>query len=125
MNTANDILQYAESHDIHLRVKGEKLAIDAPKEVLTDEFLSAAKLHKAELLTLIHPQLMALIRQIVKGYQITPNQFLALTTAEDRESILSGQDSIEDLRGYAKSMAEGIRDRRIVFHADGRLLRHN
>ena len=125
MNTAKDIIQYAESHHIQLSINGDQLKVNAPKEALTDEFLSAAKRHKMELLTLIDPKLMVLIRQIVEGYQITPEQFLALTTSEDRASILSGEDSVEDVRGYAKSMAEGSRDRRIVFHADGRLLRHN
>ena len=125
MNTAREILAYAKQHNICLEVENGKLIADAPDSNLTEEFLSSAKRHKAELLTLIDPKLMVLIRQIVKGYQITPEQFLILTTTKDRESILSGEDSIEDLRGYAKSLAEGLRDRRIAFHEDGRLKRHN
>ena len=57
MNTARDILSYAQSHDIRLSIDGDKLKVNAPKEVLTDEFLATTKQHKAEILkTLSKPE---------------------------------------------------------------------
>ena len=50
MNTAQDILNYAQFHDIRLSINGDKLKVNAPKEVLTDEFLKTAKQHKAEII---------------------------------------------------------------------------
>ena len=50
MNTAMDILSYAEAHDIYLSVNGEELKVNAPKEALTDEFLQSAKEHKPEII---------------------------------------------------------------------------
>ena len=59
---------------------------------------------------------LALIKQSCEGFEITPDQFIALTTKEDRELILSGDLPLKVLRAYAKSFAEGIQTGRIVFH---------
>ena len=64
----------------------------------------------------IDPELMALVSDACKGLEITPDQFIWLTTKEDRELILSGDLPIKVLRAYAKSFAEGIQTGRIVFH---------
>ena len=53
MNTAMDIISYAEQHDIHLSTREGQLILNAPKEVLTDEFLESAKQHKVEILSVI------------------------------------------------------------------------
>lgn len=66
------------------------------------------------------------IRAACRSLAITPDQFLALTTEEDRACIERGDLPPINLRAYAASYAEGIRSRRIAFHpTTGRLLRHN
>jgi len=59
---------------------------------------------------------LSLIQQACEGYEITLDQFIGLTTKEDRELILSGDLPIKLLRAYAKSFADGIKSGRIVFH---------
>ena len=61
-------------------------------------------------------EVLSLVQQSCNGFAITPDQFLVLTTKEDRELILSGDLPIEMLRAYAKSFAEGIQTGRITFH---------
>jgi len=61
-------------------------------------------------------EVLVLIKQSCKGFEITPNQFMGLTTKEDRDLILSGELPIKVLRAYAKSFAEGIQTGRITFH---------
>jgi len=56
------------------------------------------------------------IRDACSGLTITPEQFLTLTSEEDRELIRGGMFSLECLRAYAESFDEGIQSRRIVFH---------
>jgi len=67
MNTAQEIISYAATHDINLVIRNDKLVIDAPKESLTDEFLDTAKEHKPEIIKALterwNPELCA------KGYQ--------------------------------------------------------
>jgi len=68
MNTANDILSYAQIHGISLVAEDGQLKIDAPKVALTDEFLESAKAHKTEIITTLsqdrwNPELAA------EGYQ--------------------------------------------------------
>ena len=53
MNTAQDILAYAQQHKIHLAANNGKLILEAPDGVLTDEFLESAKQHKTEILNVI------------------------------------------------------------------------
>jgi len=50
MNTANDILSYAQIYNISMIAEGGQLKIDAPKESLTDEFIERAKVHKQEII---------------------------------------------------------------------------
>jgi len=119
MNTAADILIYAKNHDIRLIAEDGQLKINAPENELTDEFLESAKQHKQEILKALtkeDPELMAIVSDACKGFSITPYQFLALTTKEDRELILSGELPIEILRAYSKSFTEGIQTGRITFH---------
>ena len=61
-------------------------------------------------------EVLVLIKQSCEGFEITPDQFIRLTTKEDRELILSGDLPLKVLRAYAKSFAEGIQTGRIVFH---------
>jgi len=119
MNTAADIFSYAQTHDINLNAEDGQLKIDAPETALTDEFLESAKQHKSEILEVLtkeDPELMALVSDACNGFAITPDQFIALTTKEDRELILSGDLPIKMLRAYTKSFAEGIQTERITFH---------
>ena len=68
---------------------------------------------------------LALIKQSCEGFEITPDQFIALTTKEDRELILSGDLPLKVLRAYARSFSEGINKGRIVFHpTTGLLIKH-
>ena len=50
MNTAADILTYAQTHDINLIAENGQLKIDAPETALTDEFLESAKQCKSAIL---------------------------------------------------------------------------
>ena len=50
MNTAADILSYAQTHDINLVAENGLLKIDAPEKELTDEFLESAKQYKQEII---------------------------------------------------------------------------
>jgi hypothetical protein len=61
-------------------------------------------------------EVLSLVQQSCEGLAITPDQFIDLTTKEDRELILSGDLPIKVLRAYAKSFAEGIQTGRITFH---------
>jgi hypothetical protein len=107
MNTAQDILTYAESHDIQMSASDGKLVLEGR---LTDEFLESAKRHKPDLL------LFTIVSNACERFSITPVQFLSLTTKEDRELILSDNISVEMLKAYAKSFAHGIQTGRITFH---------
>ena len=120
MNTAADILSYAQTHDINLIAEDGQLKIDAPETALTDDFLESAKQHKSELL------LFAIVSGVCNGIEITPQQFNALLTAKDKELILSGDVSQDCLSAYAASFAEGIKSGRIVFHpTTKKVIRHN
>ncbi len=50
MNIVQNILTYAQDHDIQLSVNAGRLKVNAPKEVPIDYFLVSAKQHKPELL---------------------------------------------------------------------------
>jgi len=68
---------------------------------------------------------VARIREACQGLNITPEQFMVLTTEEDRDCIQRGEFSLTNLRAYAVSFAGGIKSGRIVFHpATGNLLKH-
>jgi len=64
----------------------------------------------------IADEVISLIQQSCEGLAITPYQFIALTTKEDREHILSGDLPLKVLRAYAMSFAKGIQTGRITFH---------
>ena len=53
MNTVDDVLSYAQTHNISLIAENGQLKIDAPKTALTDDFLESAKLHKSEILEVL------------------------------------------------------------------------
>ena len=61
-------------------------------------------------------KLLVAVSIACKGLEITPDQFIWLTTKEDHELISSGNFSTDVLRAYAKNFADGIKERRIVFH---------
>jgi len=50
MNTATDILNYAQIHNIGMVAEDGQLKIDAPETALTDDFLCSAKQHKEEII---------------------------------------------------------------------------
>ena len=53
MNTAQEILTYAKQHHIHLEFNGEKIVMEAPRNLLTEQFLSEVKEHKTELIRVL------------------------------------------------------------------------
>ena len=119
MNTAQDLFAYAQQHNIRLNPKDDQLLLNAPREVLPHEFVESVKVHKQELL------LIARINAACKGLDITPGQFLALLSEDDKELVRQGRFSPESLRAYAVSFAEGIQSRRILFHpTTGVLIKH-
>lgn len=120
MNAVAEILTYAEQHGISLFAENGRLILEGTSGSLAPEFVEQAKQHKQELL------LLAPIKKACHGLTITPEQFLVLTSEEDRALIQDGIFFPECLRAYAESFAEGIQSRRIVFHpATGKLLHHN
>ena len=129
MNTAQDILEYAHHHQIHLAAEGVKLILEAPDNLLTDEFVTTAKQHKSEILEALakeDSELMVLVSEACSGLEITPTQFTALCNEDDLEYIRNGAFSIKTLRSYAISFADGISTRRIVFHPRSHeLISHN
>lgn len=117
MQSAIEILKYADATGITIRAEGDRVKVGGH---YTPEFLETAKQHKADLIVMLR------ITEACRGYQITPEQFYALTTEEDREDIRTGKSPIEHLRWYAASFAEGIQSGRIKFHpTTGQLARHN
>jgi hypothetical protein len=124
VNTAKDIINYAEQHDIHIVVRDGQLILNAPKVLLTDEFLASAKAHKVEILEILSQQEL-LIKFACQGLEITPTQFMTICNEEDIEYIRKGSFSVETLRAYAASFAEGIHTGRISFHPTiNELMRH-
>jgi len=116
MNTAADILSYAQSHDIQMCARNGKLVLEGK---LTDEFIESARQHKSTLL------LFAIVSDACNGLLITPQQFIALLTEEDKQDILSGGTQGDCLRCYVESFNEGINKGRIVFHpTTGLLIKH-
>jgi len=116
MNTAQDILEYTQSHNIQMSAMDGKLILEGG---LTDELLEKAREHKPELL------LFTIVSDACEGLIITPQQFTALLTEEDKHLIIKGKFEGHTLRAYARSFAEGIQSRRIVFHPKTvGLLRH-
>ena len=107
MNTAQDILEYTQSHDIQMSAKDGKLILEGE---LTDELLEKAREHKPELL------LFTIVSDACEGLTITPQQFTALLTEEDKHLIIEGKFEGYTLRAYAKSFSEGIQTGRITFH---------
>lgn len=71
-----------------------------------------------------HPEVLRRVHEACHGLDITPGQFQALITEDDKTLIAAGSFSTECLRGYAVSFADGIKTRRIVFHPTGALLHH-
>ncbi|MCH8976285.1 MAG: hypothetical protein IH909_01530 [Proteobacteria bacterium] len=80
------------------------------------EFLESAKQHKPDLL------LFAIVSEACEGLTITPQQFTALLTEEDKHLIIKGKFEGHTLRAYAKSFNNGINTGRIVFHPTTELL---
>ena len=120
MNTSTDILTYAAEHDIQMCARNGKLVLEGK---LTDEFLESAKQHKAALLEVLlksqvshDPYVLNQVKEAVQDLPITIDQFIRLTTKEDRELILSGDLPLKVLRAYARSFSEGIQTGRITFH---------
>ena len=74
----------------------------------------------------IEPELMVKVSDACKGFMITPQQFIALLTDEDKDDILLGGTQGDCLRCYAQSFSEGISSGRIAFHpSTGLLLKHD
>jgi len=53
MNTAIDVLTYAKQHHIHLEFNGEKIVMEAARNLLTEKFISDVKEHKTELIRVL------------------------------------------------------------------------
>ncbi|MEE9159033.1 MAG: hypothetical protein V3U60_11670 [Gammaproteobacteria bacterium] len=102
-----------------LLADGQQLVLEGEKGALQPEFVERARQHKPELL------LMVIIQQACTGLDITPDQFLALISQDDRDHILTGDIPMKCLRAYAKNFAKGIQSGRILFHPkSGALVRH-
>ena len=119
MNTAQDIFNYTQSHNISMTTKDGKLKINGPETALTNDFLSSAKEYKQEIIEVLsnqHFKSMARIDTACYGLEITPSQFAAICTKEDLQLISKGEFSPKSLRAYAESIDDGIKSKRISFH---------
>ena len=88
-------------------------------------FAVLTKRHKPALAEVLFPDLMPLLSRTLRGADITPLQFLALCSEQDRDDITSGATPAAAVRTFAESLAQGIRDDRIRFSETGQLVRHN
>jgi len=104
MNTAADILSYAQTHDINLIAEDGQLKIDAPETALTDEFLESAKKHKPEIL------LFTIVSNACVGLDMTPEQFIRILNIKGKQQIISGELSASTLKDYAKRIDDAIND---------------
>jgi len=113
MNTAADILTYAQNHDIRLIADDGQIKINAPENVLTDEFLESAKQHKSEILEALTKEdtgLMTLISVACAGLDMTPEQLIRVLNKKGKEQIISGELSASTLKDYAKQIDDAIND---------------
>jgi len=123
MNTAQDILSYAKTHDIKLVAQDGQIKIDAPKAALTDEFLEAAKVHKQEIITALsqerwNPELLSHINTACSDLDISPDQFLRVLTNEGKQRIINGDLSGNELREYAINVDACIKADVLKFYLD-------
>lgn len=102
MNTAAEILTYAERHDIRINAKDGQLKIDAPEKELTDEFLESAKQHKSDLL------LLTIANDACAGLDMTPDQFMRVLNKKGKTQIINGELSASTLKNYAKQIDKAI-----------------
>jgi len=113
MNTAQDIFNYTQSHNISMTTEGGKLKINGPETALTDEFLKSAKQHKSEILEVLtneDPELIARVSDACSGLDMTPEQFIRVLNNEGKEQIISGELSASTLKVYAKQINDAIND---------------
>ena len=113
MNTAQDIFNYTQSHNISMTTEGGKLKINGPETALTDEFLKSAKRHKSEILDVLtkeDPELMARVSEACSGLDMTPEQLIRVLNSKGKEQIISGELSASTLRLYAEQVDEAIND---------------
>jgi len=99
VNTAQDIFEYTQSHNIQMSARDGKLILEGE---LTDEFIESAKQHKPALL------LFTIVSDACEGLSISPDQFIRVLNSEGREQIISGELSASTLREYAKRIDEAI-----------------
>lgn len=102
MNTAADIFNYAQTHDISLIAEDGQLKIDAPETALTDEFMESARQHKPDLL------LLTIVSDACIGLDMTPEQFIRILNSEGKAQIISGELSASTLKDYAKQIDDSI-----------------
>jgi len=114
MNTAADILTYAQNHDIRLIADDGQIKINAPENELTDEFLESAKQHKSEILEVLtkedrrDPKLMARVSEACADIDMTPEQFIRVLNSKGKDQIISGELSASTLKDYAKQIDDAI-----------------
>ncbi len=101
MNTAADILTYAELHNIQLSAQNGKLVL---KGRLTNEFMELAKQHKSEIL------LFTIVSDACVGLDITPSQFIRILNNKGIQQIISGELSDSTLKDYVKQIDDSIKD---------------
>ena len=101
MNTAQDILEYTQSHDIQMSAIDGMLVLEGE---LTDELLEKAREHKPELL------LFTIVSEACAGIDMTPEQFIRVLNSKGKQQIISGELSASTLKDYAKQIDDAIND---------------
>jgi len=121
---AHDLIHELEQRGIWLELEDDTVRAMAPKGMLTPDLVERLKANKETLI--LDLRVMTTLRQACEGIEgITPAQFRALCTPEDIEYIQAGRFSLECLRAYARSFAEGIQSGRIVFHPTNTAGKHS
>ena len=116
MNTAQDIFNYTQSHNISMTTEDGKLKINGPETALTDEFLESAKQHKLEILEVLtkedrrDPKLIERISEACADIDMTPDQFIRILNSKGKAQIISGELSDSTLKDYAKQIDDAIND---------------
>jgi len=101
VNTAQDILEYTQSHNIQMSARDGKLILEGE---LTDEFIESAKKNKPALL------LFTIVSDACVGLDMTPEQFIRILNSKGKAQIISGELSASTLKDHAKQIDDAIND---------------
>jgi len=101
MNTAQDILEYTQSHNIQMSALDGQLILEGE---LTEEFIETARQHKAEIL------LFTIVSDACADIDLTPSQLIRVLNSKGKQRIISGELSASTLKDHARQIDDAIND---------------